>query len=134
MSEYRTCGPNSGGIDSRVGRPKTLRIAPESADLEFARLNRTGTVHVVPWCPRPDDDDFDPQDITWAEAGLMMLEPVILLCGERFVINGMDLPNCGVPVDEFADEDICGRCVRALGDQSVRAFGHPQAAQRRKGR
>ena len=32
----------------------------------------------------------------------------------------------GQPVSEFPDENLCRACVRALGDQSVRAFGHPQ--------
>jgi hypothetical protein len=108
------------------------RIAPESADLEFARLNRTGTVHVLPYAPGPGDPGYEPVQITWEQAGLMMLEPWDMLCGERFVVNDMDLPGCGVVVSEFADDDICGRCVRILGAQSPRAFGHPQAPPRRK--
>jgi hypothetical protein len=117
---------------SRAVKPR--QIAPEHVDLEFARYNRTGTVHVLPYTPGPEDEDFDPVDISWAEAGLLMLEPTIMICGDRFVVNAMDLPSCGVWVDEFADDDICGRCVKTLGDQSPRAFEHPQAPPRRKAR
>lgn len=115
---------------SRAVNPR--QIAPEHADLEFARYNPTGTVHVLPYTPGPYDEGFDPADISWAEAGLLMLEPTIMICGDRFVVNDMDLPNCGVRVNEFADMDICDRCFKTLGDQSVRAFEHPQAPPRRK--
>jgi hypothetical protein len=47
-----------------------------------------------------------------------------MLCGTRLRHTWPGAP--GQPVSELPDENLCRACVRALGDQSVRAFEHPQ--------
>jgi hypothetical protein len=47
-----------------------------------------------------------------------------MLCGTRLRHTWPGA--AGQPVSEFPDENLCRAGVRALGDQSVRAFEHPQ--------
>jgi hypothetical protein len=47
-----------------------------------------------------------------------------MLCGTRLHHTWPGAP--GRLVSVFPDESLCRACVRALGDQSVRAFEHPQ--------
>lgn len=102
------------------------RIPPESEDLEFIRNKRTGTVHVEVYCPDPRDTDEPVRrlaDCTDEEAMDIILGQTAMLCGERFA---MCPGGHAEYVSEFPDEKLCRGCWRALGDQSSRAFEHPQ--------
>lgn len=102
--------------------PRASRIPPESEDLEFIRNTRTGTVHILPWDDSPEE--IPAGDWGDAVAARLASPPPGMLCGTRLRHGWPGEP--GEPVDEFGDNDLCVACVRALGDQSVRAFEHPQ--------
>ncbi len=80
-------------------------------------------MHILPWDGRP------PEEVpagTLAEAVVALLTgpPPLMLCGARLRHTWPGAP--GQPVSEFPDDKLCRACVRALGDQAVRAFEHPQ--------
>lgn len=104
-------------------KAKTSPI-PEHVDLEFAVYMPTGTVHIHEDCPTPYVH-APVSEMPFAE-GLMAMwtTPQRMICGARFRVSP-GLPGCpGEWTDCFEDEAICGKCVRALGDQSPRAFEH----------
>lgn len=101
----------------------STRIPPESEELEFIENTRTGTVHILPWDDRPPEKI--PEGTLGDVAFVLLTGPApLMLCGTRLRHTWPGAP--GQPVSEFPDENLCRACVRALGDQSVRAFGHPQ--------
>jgi hypothetical protein len=98
---------------------------PEGAELEFAVYKPTGTVHIHEDCPAPYVH-APVSEMSFSE-GLMAMwtTPQRFICGARFrATPGLSSP--GEWVDCFEDDAICIRCVRALGDQSPRAFEHPR--------
>jgi hypothetical protein len=100
-------------------------------DLSFVCHGKTGTVHVI--AASSSDMGCDP-DRAWpmsvqtefAEMGpvwALATMPVLALCGWV----GKTAPKFDdYCTDCFADEKLCQKCCRALGDQSHRAFEHPQ--------
>jgi hypothetical protein len=107
------------------------RIPPPGEDLEFARHTGTGTVHILAWIPDPDWRDVQGAKgcvsvahLTPEQVGDLVVNRRTMLCGQAFSFG--DYGHRAKPVEVFADEDICMSCVRALGDQSSRAFEHPQ--------
>lgn len=100
---------------------------PENAELQFARNNQTGTVHVLPY--QPVQEHAVPEAIAeLLNSSEMFALPAVralrMLCGTRLFV-GISGTDPAVQVEAFADEDTCHACVRALGDQSPRAFEHP---------
>ena len=100
------------------------RIPPESELLEFARTSTTGTVHVVGYGP---DSYWVPllrRENPEAAAILGLLSsPRRMLCGTRLLVSSVDGQQAvWESGDAFADDDLCEGCVRAMGDQSWRAF------------
>ena len=102
----------------------TAPVIPDAAELEFAEYKPTGTVHIhqyVPprWREAPGEADYS---ITFAEGlQLMSTTKQRMICGTRFRI-GWGGP--GEWTDCFEDDAFCVRCIRALSDQSARAFEH----------
>jgi hypothetical protein len=102
----------------------TDRIPPQGEQLEFARNNKTGRVHIL--CYGPDRHWIPP---TRADAGpaaevlSMLTAPCRMLCGVRLLAGAFgQYPAVWMAGDSFADDDLCVACVQALGDQSWRAF------------
>ena len=88
-------------------------VPPADADLRFAR-SKTGRVHILSWVPGLEDEGWEPVEPgRWAEA---LMAKALMLCGLRLF-----LPEAMTGGD-FADGDLCYRCVMALGDQQWRAF------------
>lgn len=85
----------------------TVKVPPLSEQLQFAKNEQTGRVHILTWYPRSEP-------IPFAEIVLSTRVPV--LCG----VDLWHPPY--VAGDGFPDEDLCVRCVKALGDQQWRAF------------
>jgi hypothetical protein len=103
------------------------RIPPMSERPEFARYNRTGRIHILCYRPRygePGGPEVDPSRPFTAEHLMSALrEPAEMLCGKVFRVSGFDeFPGTWASGDEFDDDDLCIRCVQALGDQQWRAF------------
>ena len=99
------------------------RIPPAGEDLEFIENTGTGTVHILPW------DDTPPEKISEGKLAESLVAVLTgpappMLGGKRLRHIWPGAP--GQPVSEFPDENLCRACVHALGDQSVRAFEHPQ--------
>ena len=97
---------------------------PEEKDLEFLRHDKTGRVHVEQWLvdEEPDRDVPAPVDGDALLAGFIWFHQRRTLCGQTIPSESA--------VDEFADEDLCTRCVQILGDYSYLAFEHPLPAGR----
>lgn len=83
------------------------RIPPLDERLQFAKNSKTGCVHIMRWCPRDEPAPF-------AEVVLSAL--VQVLCGTNL------WDSLYVAGDGFTDDALCIACIRALGDQSWRAF------------
>lgn len=101
-----------------------VRIAPAGEPLVFVQNTRTGTVHVLPFEVREEDVTRalpGVRSLGWrgAMARTRMLCPAYLIVGDD-----CNAPATLVDGRDFADYDLCAACVRALGDQSPRAF-HP---------
>lgn len=88
------------------GEVGVSRVPPEGE--EFGKNAETGRVHIMPWTPRDEAPAIFSFDLGDAYTKM--------LCGTRL------WPAVYVAGDDFADSDLCARCVRALGDQSDRAF------------
>lgn len=102
----------------------TTTAIPESADLEFAEYTPTGTVHIHQYVPpRWLRSAGEPEVSLGFAEGLEQMSTTKqrMICGEQFRIGW---GGRGEWTDCFEDDAICGRCVRALGDQSARAFEH----------
>lgn len=93
-----------------------------------------GTVHVVSRASHtveelaPALDPAAPNAARNADMVAWALLRVRTVCG----INIDTAPGCtpgGVGISVFPDELLCGRCHKLLGDQSDRAFEHPQPGQ-----
>jgi hypothetical protein len=100
---------------------KAPRI-PDSAEIRFVVYTPTGTVHIHEHCPAPYVR-APVSEMSFAE-GLMAMWTTHqrMLCGEHFLVG---FPGArGDWEDCFEDDDFCARCIRALGDQSPRAFEH----------
>jgi hypothetical protein len=99
------------------------RVPPEGQALDFIENTGTGSVHILPW------NDSEPTPVPpggWGDAIAALLTApattdVVRLPAPPHLAGGP-----GQPVSSFPDEALCAACVRALGDQSVRAFEHPQ--------
>jgi hypothetical protein len=88
-------------------------VPPDDEALQFARSD-TGRVHILSWIPGPDDEGWEPAESgRWAEA---LMAKTLMLCGLRLFLPEA---KCG---GDFADDDLCSRCIHALGDQQWRAF------------
>ena len=98
-------------------------VIPDRAEIQFAVYKPTGRVHVVCHEPEPWEDGVEIEKVSFAEGLQGMFEtPRRMICGARFIVG---LPGArGEWEDVFPDEDICGACVRVLGDRSARAFEH----------
>lgn len=115
---------------ARVAECGCPPVAPEdrSWDVEFAR-NPSGTVHVLRW--HDPYAEHEPVKLDPAEAMLSMIRHrEQALCGRTVMVTGAedaaDRARWAVRVSEFPDEQLCAACVAAMGDQSPRAFEHPQ--------
>ena len=82
-------------------------IPPLDEQLQFARNDQTGRVHILRWCPRGEPAPF---------AQIVLSTHIDVLCGTHLWDTAY------VAGDGFADDDLCIACVRALGGQSWRAF------------
>lgn len=109
---------------TRPGAVQLLDKYDTAIDLEFARTP-SGTVHViVPEAPdwaRPAARVLE----RWSDAADIVTDRTPMVCGLRRLLNPFG-DRGTVPVDVFADDDLCERCVKGLGRHSARAFEHPQ--------
>jgi hypothetical protein len=97
-------------------------IPPLGARLEFTRNNKTGTVHVMPHGLESWPSGFRGMNVAAdAEKYVNALVMPRMLCGAR-AWPSHTRSDLGMVVTDFSDDDLCARCVRALGDQSWRAF------------
>lgn len=98
------------------------RIPPLSERLEFARNTGTRCVHILPWQMEGFETAL-PGPVTVAQSLNFLPGRCPMLCGEKLTL-GPDAgwPAIRVPGDSFADEELCFKCVRALGGQQWRAF------------
>jgi hypothetical protein len=102
-------------------------ITERAIELDFVRDRSRclqPVVHVA-W-PHIDGDE---RTIGWGDGDAFvaaMLTPGRMLCDTGLFVNPLDDDATTVPVQVFADEELCPRCVDALGDQAWRAFEHPQ--------
>jgi hypothetical protein len=98
-----------------------------SRDLAFVRHDKTRTVHVVR-PPRIDAEERSARMGTPESAEIFVnafLSRTPMMCGWETLITGLDDKHVTF-VDCFDDNDLCARCVAALGSESWRAFEHPQ--------
>ncbi len=122
-------GDNSDYLNNRdkVARMSTVKPVPvpDGAEIEFAEYRATGTVHVVEHVPAPYIRAAGLAEMSFGEGLMAMFStPRPMLCGARFTVG---FPGSrGEWTDCFEDEAFCVRCIRALGDQSARAFEHPR--------
>lgn len=104
---------------------QTREILTRHPDLElrFVQQRRTGTVHVLV----PVNPDTEPEHvrgrIDWI-GWLRDNRPAV--CGYRARALFDADADSDQYVSEFPDSRLCGRCHRALGSHSDRAFEHPQ--------
>jgi hypothetical protein len=111
-------GPLAGSLSNSGGRqPVTYdpsrrpRVPLRDEPLEFAREAATGRVHVLP---------------QQGGAG-SITQRVTMLCNTTLTV-GLKIGTASPPAsyvggDAFDDNDLCGPCVEALGDQSWRLPG-----------
>ncbi len=105
----------------------TARRPAEDANgqLEFVAGQSDRTVHVV-----ATEAAHDPvnETVGFAEgltAWARVMGRTVALCG---LVIWRDLAgngNGGTYILEFADDRLCRRCHKALGEESARAFEHP---------
>ena len=104
--------------------PRPVPI-PDSAELEFVRNNKTGTVHIRPHTPAALG-----RRLHRTRAGTARLlarrhgrgPGTPMPCGHRVKYGYPGAP--GDFTDTFPDEELCQPCVRSLGEQPWRAFEH----------
>jgi hypothetical protein len=98
------------------------RIPPEGEPLQFVRNVESGTVHILPVGSDGIERALPDAEVTAAEV-LYCVGRRPMLCG-TMLITGFDerFPACYTTGYAFTDDQLCVRCVRALGDQSWRAF------------
>lgn len=98
---------------------------PPLGEMLFARNAETGTVHILCHVPERHEPGWSParEYASFAE-GLadMFNTPSWMLCGIRLLVCAGDGPAVWIAGDDFEDGDLCGRCVRALGQQQWQAF------------
>jgi len=110
-----------------VTSPETVvsRMPLPGEPLRFARNTRTLTVHIVTHAPEPGEPGAVVREYASFAEGLadMFTTPCHMLCGRRLLVGAFDsYPAVWMAGSEFADDDLCIACVRALGEQSWRAF------------
>lgn len=102
---------------------------PEQAELWYVRQVRTGKVHIMLHLPERWEDDAPPvmlaSPFPVSAEGTDLVDAILglvkVLCGyEGYTAPGGRLQYTGR--EDFEDDALCARCVRALGDQSPRAF------------
>ncbi|MFF5261451.1 hypothetical protein ACFY4C_21110 [Actinomadura viridis] len=93
-------------------------------DLRFIR-STTGRVHVLP----DDAHECSAEPIASGhDFAAIMLAPTRMLCGSVFSIDWTGgQGRRAQPVGDFADEDLCARCVMAMGDQASEIFDRDAA-------
>lgn len=95
-------------------------LSADDGALEFIANRQTGTVHVSAGpCEPPESARglFDAGYVGLLEA---------MLCGTKLRTGAGYAELYAYLLDTFEDDALCARCVRALGDQSARAFEHPR--------
>lgn len=99
------------------------RIPPGSEPLKFTRNNRTGTVHVCGYGP---DSYYVPATRVPPEAQMILSlvsTPRRMVCGAKLLVGMDDRQSAAwIGGEHFDDNDLCPRCVHAMGDQSWRVF------------
>lgn len=103
------------------------RRLPDDAELKFIRTLASGTVHMIVDEPERATDEIPAVSIgaglaAWAAGA----RPVTVLCGRDTQPVLTDRHDW---TGEFADDDLCHACYRALHPADRwRAFEHPQPA------
>ena len=100
------------------------RIPPLSEQLEFARNTETKRVHILRYGPTRHWVPALTRENPKAAVILGLISsPCRMLCGAKLLV-GVDDKQRAVweAGDDFADDDLCIKCVQALGDQQWRAF------------
>lgn len=96
-------------------------------DVDFVRNFATNKVHVV--VPRLPiwKADRDAVALPFAAMADLDLWKTAMLCGFRALVGMTGSPEIDRAdfVTTFPDEDLCAACIRAMGDDSWRAFEHP---------
>jgi hypothetical protein len=115
---------STGGEEKAPMARRGKRVPPEGELLEFVRVTRTGRVHVLPSPPGPIERALPGPPSDAEVVNLLALagrQP--MLCGTRLIV-GPDSSWQAVRTAGYAfeDDDLCPGCIRALGDQSHRAF------------
>lgn len=100
------------------------RIPPPEVDLEFARNTKTSAVHIL--CYGPAREWVPSTRPSGSPAAIVLgfyTAPCRMLCGAKLLV-GVDesCPAVWASGDHFPDDDLCFRCVMALGEQQWRAF------------
>jgi hypothetical protein len=98
------------------------RIPPPGDQLEFTRNTATGSVHILPAGTEGIERALPDTEATAAEV-LYCVSRRPMLCGVMLMVGIDDRwPAVWIGGDHFTDDQLCVRCVRALGDQQNRAF------------
>lgn len=98
------------------------RIPPLDERLRFVRNTKAGRVHILPWVDGHIERALPgPRDVSFAEVVNQLAGRQPMLCGASLIV-GPDDDWPAVRVGSFADDDLCIACVRAMGEQSWRAF------------
>lgn len=102
-----------------------MSAPPLSEQLVFARNTKTGRVHIL---AGPGHDGAEQVRGAFSELSAEQIVEIVLartpmLCGKRLWAGPFEhFHAVYVAGDDFPDDDLCAGCVRALGDESWRAF------------
>jgi hypothetical protein len=118
--------------DTRPRGADLKRLIEQADELQFIEHRDSGTVHVIvpnePLWARTDTRALRvlPDEVIADSMLNLMMGATLTLCGWVAREHRGGMGEGDQPIKCFPDDRLCSKCRRVLGDQSHRAFEHPQ--------